>query len=200
MSTHLCPALGPILLYSNTPSPAEAQAIAIVQSRQPCIDRPLRLIVLQTPLEIPNEREVTTLHNQFSGHGVEVLAMDAGLQTRGDAHDPEVIAVIRSADIVLVTGGEPARMERVIRDTPALLALQEARAGGVLIGGGSAGAMIFGQGMLDGPRDSRIPTVCWAGFRTSWLRPILETIRSSPGSRRIQPAPFFASPMRQSRW
>ncbi|MGI8404519.1 MAG: Type 1 glutamine amidotransferase-like domain-containing protein [Thermomicrobiales bacterium] len=158
MSTHLCPALGPILLYSNTPSPAEAQAIAIVQSRQPCIDRPLRLIVLQTPLEIPNEREVTTLHNQFSGHGVEVLAMDAGLQTRGDAHDPEVIAVIRSADIVLVTGGEPARMERVIRDTPALLALQEARAGGVLIGGGSAGAMIFGQGMLDGPRDSRIPT------------------------------------------
>lgn len=112
----------------------------------------------KTPLETPNEREVETLHDRFSGHGVEIVASDPGLQTREDAHNPEVIAAIRRADIVLVTGGEPARMERVIRDTPALLALREASSGGALVVGGSAGAMIFGQGMLDGPREYRRPT------------------------------------------
>lgn len=152
------PAQGALLLYSNTPSPAESQAIDIIQSRRPCINRPLRLIVLQTPLETPSEREVTTLHNQFSGHGVEVVTLDAGLQTREDARDPAVTDVIRSADIVLVTGGEPARMKQVIHDTPALLALREVYEGGALVGGGSAGAMIFGQGMLDGPRGNQAPT------------------------------------------
>lgn len=152
------PMQGALLLYSNTPSPAEAQAIALVQSQQACINRPLQLVVLQTPLETPNDREVTSLLNQFSGYGVQVIATDAGIQTREDAHDPEVIAIIRSADIVLVTGGQPARMVRVVRGTPVLLALQEASASGTLIGGGSAGAMIFGQGMLDGPRDTQKPT------------------------------------------
>ena len=142
---------GPLLLYSNTPSPAEALVLALVRHRRRPTTGPLMLCVLQTPLETPSEREVQTLHDRFSGHGVEVVAQDAGLQTHEDAHDPAVIAAIRSADIVLVTGGEPARMKRVIHGTPALHALQEAHASGALVGGGSAGAMIFGQGMLDGP-------------------------------------------------
>ncbi len=151
---------GPLLLYSNTPSPAEAMAIALMRHRRPA-DGKLLLCVLQTPLESPSERELQTLHDRFSGHGVEIVASDPGLQTREDAHDPEVIEVIRRADIVLVTGGEPARMNRVIHDTPALLALREAHEGGALVGGGSAGAMIFGQGMLDGPNRTQTRLLGW---------------------------------------
>jgi cyanophycinase-like exopeptidase len=48
-------------------------------------------------------------------------------------------------------------MARILRDTPALDALRKANTNGTVVGGGSAGAMVFGAGLLDGPRDNPHP-------------------------------------------
>lgn len=150
---------GALLLWSTSPSPAEATAITIARFRKHRVTvEPLKLVVLQTPLETPNEAEVSKLSDHFSGHGVDVDVSDPGLQTRADAYDPDVVAAIRGADLVFISGGQPARMIEMIRDTPALAALCDASNDGAVVGGGSAGAMIFGAGMLDGSPDSHRPT------------------------------------------
>lgn len=147
-------ASGALLLWSTSPSPAEARAIAIARSRfqhrETVEPLTLKIVVLQTPLDTPDEHEVSRIRDQFSGHGVEVNVSDPGLQTRDDAHEPSIVAAIRGADLILIAGGQPTRMMETIRDTPALTALRDAGAQGAIIGGGSAGAMIFGAGMLDG--------------------------------------------------
>jgi hypothetical protein len=64
---------------------------------------------------------------------------------------------IAQADLILATGGDPERMTQVLHGTPALAALRAAHARGAVIGGGSAGAMVFGAGLLRRPRTCRIP-------------------------------------------
>jgi cyanophycinase-like exopeptidase len=114
----------------------------------------LRLLYLQTPMDSPTDQEVETIHAQFHRHDPSIHVTDPGLQDRADASRREVIFAILCADIVLGSGGDPIRMASVLRDTPALDALREANAKGCVIGGGSAGAMVCGAGLLDGPRDN----------------------------------------------
>lgn len=142
---------GPFLLYSGSSMAAIGVAIDLLRQRAGRVSGPLRLVVLQTPLDTPLPGEVAVLRQQFLDHGVDVEAVDPGLQTRDDAFRPEVIETLERADVILVTGGNPIRMTEVLRDTPALAALHRAGGRGTIIGGGSAGAMVFGAGMLDGP-------------------------------------------------
>jgi cyanophycinase-like exopeptidase len=133
---------GPLLFYSTSPMPAPALAVDLALGGHAHRPERLRMVVLQTALDQPADSQVETLREQFSGHGIELDACDPGLQTRDDAYRDDVVAIIRSADIVQVTGGEPGRMMRIVEGTPALEALREASAQGAVVGGGSAGAMM----------------------------------------------------------
>jgi hypothetical protein len=154
---------GPLLLYSTSPVPSPRLAVYLALSRYQEKPGALKLVVLQTPLERPEASGVSVLLEQFSGHGVDIVASDPGLQQREDAFRDHVVIAIREADIVLVGGGDPGRMARMIRGTPALTAMREASTRGVVVGGGSAGAMVFGAGLLDGPADRRrpVPLLGW---------------------------------------
>jgi cyanophycinase-like exopeptidase len=118
----------------------------------------LRLLYLQTPMDSQTDQEVETICAHFHRHDPSIHVTDPGLQDRADAYRREVISAIRDADIVLGSGGDPVRMASVLRDTLALDALREANANGTVVGGGSAGAMVFGAGLLDGPRNNPHPT------------------------------------------
>jgi hypothetical protein len=135
------------VLWSTTPLPASEWIVQRMIDQKTIPDGHLRLVVLQTPLEVPQAGEVRLLRDQFSVAGVSVEAVDPGLQTRDDAFCREVIDVLRNAHVIIATGGSPERMVSVLHDTPALVAIQEVVDRGGWVGGGSAGAMAFGVGM-----------------------------------------------------
>jgi cyanophycinase-like exopeptidase len=147
---------GPFLLYSTTPEGCQDAVVSYLRAHSPG-STAVRLVVLQTPLAEPHEDQVQQLHAHFSGHGMLLETIDPGLHSRDDAARDDVLQAIAQADLILATGGDPERMVRVLADTPALDALREASRRGAVIGGGSAGAMVFGAGLLRGPRTTRIP-------------------------------------------
>jgi cyanophycinase-like exopeptidase len=147
---------GPFLLYSTTPEGCQDAVVSYLRARSPG-STGVRLVVLQTPLAEPHEDQVQRLHAQFSGHGMLLETIDPGLQSRDDAARGDVLQTIAQADLILATGGDPEQMTQVLHGTPALAAIRAAHTRGAVIGGGSAGAMVYGAGLLRRPRTSRIP-------------------------------------------
>lgn len=76
------------------------------------------------------------------------------LVTRGDAHDPGHAAAIDAANFVYLSGGDPGYLAETLADTPAWDAIMRVHAGGGVVAGCSAGAMIMGE-RINGPRGSR---------------------------------------------
>lgn len=140
---------GPLLLYSTSPAPHELLALTLAAQR---LDRsfatPIRVVVVQTPLEHPSPETLTPLWQHFSTQGFAIHMEDAGLATRADAYHEDVITRLHNADLVLITGGSPERAYRELYDTPALTALVAAREAGAVIAACSAGALLVGNGML----------------------------------------------------
>lgn len=153
---------GALLLWSTTPIPAPEIVVQRLLERGVLTDGVLRLVVLQTPLDEPRAAEVDILREQFAVQGVQVTAIDPGVQTREDAFREDVLETLRDAHIVLATGGQPERMMEVVRGTPALTAMQEVLDRGGIVGGGSAGAMVFGAGMP--ARTGRCDFLAWTPF------------------------------------
>ena len=153
--------LGPLLLYSTSPSPSEAIAIAMAADHAGNRDS-INVVILQTALEVRSDSLVADLHEQFSGQGVQLKTVDPHIQERADAFSSAAIELIREANLILISGGDPARVVRIIQDSPAHEALREASASGAVLAGCSAGAMVFGEGFLDGPRDNPRPTALLA--------------------------------------
>ena len=122
-----------IFLYSSSPAPYEPIIMAAAPGE--------RRIVMQTPLESPDPEELVMLRRHFPD------TQDSGLAYREDAFDADVIERLRTADLILITGGSPERLVECTVDTPALAALREAEARGAVIAGCSAGAVAIGAGM-----------------------------------------------------
>lgn len=142
---------GALVLFSTSPEPAPRALLSrLIERRSRPGDDPVRLVLLQTPLASPDPAQVAIVNRQFSGHGVPIETQDGGLQTRHDAADPAVIARIDRADLVLVTGGNPERMAAAVKDTPAEDALRRVVLRGGIVGGGSAGAMIWSRALPAG--------------------------------------------------
>jgi cyanophycinase-like exopeptidase len=142
---------GALVLWSTTPEPAPAALIDRIIARRPrSAGASVRIVVLQTPLPDPQREQVDMLEQHFSGHAAPIQIVDGGLQTRNDAYDPATIARIDDADLILVTGGNPERMADAIRDTPAEDALRQVVQRGGVVGGGSAGAMVWGRAVPSG--------------------------------------------------
>ncbi|MEM9493799.1 MAG: cyanophycinase, partial [Myxococcota bacterium] len=71
-------------------------------------------------------------------------------ETRKEAMDPALTAIMDGADAIFIRGGDQSRYMAFWRDTPIHDQLIAAHARGALIGGSSAGAAMLGQPMYDG--------------------------------------------------
>ncbi|MFL5804289.1 MAG: cyanophycinase [Roseiflexaceae bacterium] len=78
----------------------------------------------------------------FAALGAQVAPLL--LLTRDDAADPQILAALRAADLFYFSGGDPQHLVETLRDTPAWDAIRERHAGGAVIAGCSAGAMMLG--------------------------------------------------------
>ena len=68
---------------------------------------------------------------------------------RGDALDPAHVEAVRSARFLYLAGGSPLHLRSVLKETPLWEALVEAFAGGAVVAGSSAGAMVLCDPMID---------------------------------------------------
>jgi len=75
------------------------------------------------------------------------------LRSAESARAPEIVAAIRSARGVFLTGGDARRLAAALVGTPAARAIAESYARGGVVGGTSAGAAALGDPMLSGTGD-----------------------------------------------
>ena len=81
----------------------------------------------------------------FSALGADASAVMA--LGPDDAADPELLAPLAHADVVYLTGGDPAHLLHTLRGALLLDALRGALARGAVVAGSSAGAMVLGSRM-----------------------------------------------------
>ncbi len=93
----------------------------------------------------PDERRdaLGRLTDAGAGH-----VADAGIADREDAHSPEVCRRLAAADLVWFAGGDHGALYDRLWATPALDAIRHAHERGAVVGGVSAGAMVWGAGTL----------------------------------------------------
>ncbi len=96
----------------------------------------------------------------FSALGVEPLPLP--LLERADSERPEILALLRSADLFYFSGGNPEHLVETLRDTPAWAIIAERCGAGAGIAGCSAGAMMMSGYTL------RVRTVV-AGQPPRWI-------------------------------
>lgn len=82
----------------------------------------------------------------FAALGASVTAVP--LVTHADAQDPAILDVLASANFFYLSGGSPQYAVEVWRDTPAWAIMRDAFAGGAVVAGCSAGAMMLGQATI----------------------------------------------------
>ncbi len=80
--------------------------------------------------------------------GAGARATDSGLIDRSDAKSAEICNRLAAADLIWFLGGDAAAIYDRLWATPALAAIQDAHARGAVVGGVSAGAMVWGIGTL----------------------------------------------------
>lgn len=161
--------VGPLFLYSRSPSPHERRMLDLAAAR-PKRDpnMPVRVAVLLTPLEDPQPREMHLLRRHFETQGIDAVLEDVGLATREDAYRPDVAARLAAADLVLLSGGSSERVYDATAGTPALIALERAWAHGAVVAGCSAGAVVMGRGHVRVRGEDQ-----QVGQRWGWLKQVV---------------------------
>ena len=76
------------------------------------------------------------------------MVVDSGLTERGDAESADACARLAEADLVWFSGGDVAAICDRLWATPPLDAIDEAHRNGGVVGGVSAGAMVWGAGTV----------------------------------------------------
>ena len=91
-----------------------------------------------------------------------------------DAMDAGIAAEVESADVVYLTGGNPAHLLDTLRDSLLLDAIRHRLENGGILAGSSAGAMVMGS---------------WMRFRGEWTRTLgmAEGIATLPHHERADP-------------
>lgn len=82
-------------------------------------------------------------------------------------NDPAIVARLKRADIVFITGGDQTDLEKIFRNSKALQCLRQRyiHDSGFVYAGSSAGAMIVSQDMIDGdPKMKNTPPLMNVGF------------------------------------
>src|SRR5580658_3903996 len=75
----------------------------------------------------------------------------AGLMVvdRASANDPGMAAVVRAARFIYIAGGSPLHLKSVLKGSATFDALRQAWAGGAVVAGSGAGAMVLTDPMVD---------------------------------------------------
>jgi cyanophycinase len=118
--------------------------------------------------------------SHFQSLGVAVQAIP--ITNRQEAEDKSLAARIRESNFVYLSGGKPDYLFDTLRDTPSWQAILDVLAGGGVLAGCSAGAMVLGEkiawgkrgrtafNLLPGtvivPHYDEIPAVMKSGVRT----------------------------------
>jgi cyanophycinase len=68
---------------------------------------------------------------------------------RASANDPGMAAVVRAARFLYLAGGSPLHLKSVLKGSATFEALREAWAGGAVVAGSAAGAMVLTDPMVD---------------------------------------------------
>lgn len=140
-------AAGPMLLCGGgTDADLLAQVVDLASKRSGGVRPEVVLVDLgwHTLRPTPNSRK--RLLEAFTSAGAH--AVDSGLTDRRDAESDEVCRRLASAELVWFGGGDAAGIYDRLWATPALRAIRERQAEGAVVGGVSAGAMVWGEGML----------------------------------------------------
>lgn len=104
--------------------------------------------VLIIPTAAAAERPMLAAENgirQFNLMGARVSSLMALNST--DANDEELTSAVDSADIIYLTGGNPAHLLEVLRGSLLLRRMLDAVERGAILAGSSAGAMVMGERM-----------------------------------------------------
>ncbi len=88
--------------------------------------------------------------------GMNVASRVLPMKTRDDALRPEIAAAFEEPSLIFFSGGNPAYLAQVLRDTPSWDAIGRAMERGVAVAGCSAGACIFGE---QAPDPTRIESI-----------------------------------------
>jgi cyanophycinase len=80
---------------------------------------------------------------------LDIPAEVVPLKTREDAARPDLLAMLNGSAVAFFSGGNPAHLARVLRDTPFWRALREAMTRGLAYAGCSAGVVCLGDRALD---------------------------------------------------
>ena len=110
--------------------------------------RPRVLIVPTAAAEQNPSKAAANGVAYFEGLGAEAEALMV-LDSK-DADDDGLVARVGWADLVYLTGGDPAHLLDVLRGSRLLDAVKGAVAGGAVLAGSSAGAMVLGEWMRYG--------------------------------------------------
>lgn len=120
----------------------------------------------------------------FTGLGADVVAAPDAREDRDAA-----LAVLRTARLLVIPGGSPARLLEALRDTGVDEVVHALLAHGGVVSGSSAGAMVLGGWtVLPDRRTSvvaalgAVPQVLvvphWSGPRADWLRAVEDAVPS----------------------
>ncbi len=86
----------------------------------------------------------------FNGLGAQAYPVMA--LSRQDADDPQIVAMLNDADLIYLTGGDPAYLLANLRGSALFWAVLDRWRQGAMIVGSSAGAMVLGAAMRYGHR------------------------------------------------
>lgn len=86
-------------------------------------------------------------------------AVSLPITTREEAQDEGYVAELEGATAVFLTGGNQLRLSTILGGTPVAKAIRRLNAGGVHVGGTSAGAAILPEHMIAGGRSGHTPRV-----------------------------------------
>jgi cyanophycinase len=130
--------------FTTAMAPADRRALELAGGR----DAAVRIIPAAAAPDNNHRRAGQRGVDWFRSLGARDVAAVA-LIDRTSAYDTAVIDDLRRAQLIYLLGGFPGYLLATLRGTPAWQAVQQAHAGGALLAGSSAGAMVLGRLMLE---------------------------------------------------
>jgi len=104
-----------------------------------------RIVIVPTASSDPTAGE--DYHEVFQRIGAGAVAV-ATINSREEANRDDMVALVAQATGIFITGGDQARLSKLVVGTHAMEAIRSANAGGAVVAGTSAGASILGAHMI----------------------------------------------------
>lgn len=153
--------LGPLILHGggeampgDEPTALEALELASTRRkdawRDGAVATPIEVAVL--PLATARGRPTSTVSNVTAflatvakARGLDVRVTGVPIVDGATAEEPAALATLRTADLIVLPGGDPDLLPTVLAGSGAWRAILEARRRGAVIWGASAGAMALAE-------------------------------------------------------